>query len=48
MLQPYLAHFSWLHPNCNLIAHFFFFSVTVTDYNDMYLVMKLGNVVTCK
>ncbi len=31
--------------NCNLITHFF--SVTVTDYNHMYFVIKLRNLVTC-
>ncbi len=31
--------------NCNLITHFF--SVTVTDYNYFYFVIKLRNSVTC-
>ncbi len=31
--------------NCNLITHFFL--VTVTNYNYIYFVIKLRNLVTC-
>ncbi len=33
--------------NCNLITHFFSVTVTVTDYNYFYFVIKLRNSITC-